>query len=189
MMCSLFTPRLRLLSTHEALAPLTAAFLQRNAAHLAPWEPPRPADAATLAAQHERLRQAHEEAQAGSAHGWWLQRLDAPDSLIGQVTLSQVARGPFQNAMLGYALDAGCQGQGLMREALQAVIHHAFGPTLNLHRLQANVRPENTRSLAVLQALGFEYEGRARDYLFIDGAWRDHCQFALRNTAHPGPLA
>jgi ribosomal-protein-alanine N-acetyltransferase len=100
--------------------------------------------------------------------------------------LSQIARGPFQNAMLGYAVDADCQGQGLMREALQAVIAHAFSPAVHLHRIQANVRPENARSVALLQRLGFEDEGLAREYLFIDGAWRDHRMFALRNRAFVG---
>jgi ribosomal-protein-alanine N-acetyltransferase len=93
---------------------------------------------------------------------------------------------PFQNAMLGYAVDADCQGQGLMREALQAVIAHAFSPAVHLHRIQANVRPENARSVALLQRLGFEDEGLAREYLFIDGAWRDHRMFALRNRAFKG---
>ena len=84
---------------------------------------------------------------------------------------------PAQGASLGYALDAAHQGAGLMHEALQAVIGEAFGP-LNLHRLQAAYRPENTRSAAVLQRLGFRELGLARDYLFIDGAWRDHERWA-----------
>ena len=115
-----------------------------------------------------------------------LQPLEVPGLLIGSVSLSQISRGPFQNAMLGYAIDAAHEGRGLMREALQAVVAHAFSPSFNLHRIQANVRPENRRSVALVKRLGFEDEGLARDYLYIDGAWRDHRMFALRNAAFVG---
>ena len=74
-----------------------------------------------------------------------------------------------------------------MHEALQAVIAEAFAPPINLHRLQAGVRPENTRSLAVLARLGFVDEGLARSYLFIDGAWRHHRIFSLSNPAFVAP--
>lgn len=183
---TLKTPRLRLLLVHEGLAARVAAFHQRNAAHLAPWDPPSPADFATEAFQRERLVKALADMAAGALLRWWLQPLDDDSTLAGHIGLSQIARGPFQNAMLGYAIDADCQGQGLMREALQAIIEHAFSPSVHLHRIQANVRPENGRSVRLLQRLGFEDEGLAREYLFIDGAWRDHRMFALRNAAFVG---
>ena len=182
----LATARLRLLPAHADLAVGAAAFHSRNAKHLAPWEPPAPADFATEAGQRERLHKASAEATAGTALRWWLQPRDAPSLLVGSIGLSQIARGPFQNAMLGYAIDVAFEGQGLMHEALQAVVTHAFSPAMNLHRIQANVRPENTRSAAVLQRLGFEEEGLARAYLYIDGAWRDHRLFALRNAGFVG---
>lgn len=177
------TPRLLLLPVDAGLAPRVSAFLRRNRLHLAPWDPPTPADALTEAYQHERLTQAAAEVRDGTALRWWLQPLHQPDLLIGSVSLTQIARGPFQNAMLGYALDAAFEGQGWMREALEAAVAHAFSPPINLHRIQANVRPENTRSLALLRRLGFEEEGLAREYLFIDGAWRDHTMWAIRNPA------
>jgi ribosomal-protein-alanine N-acetyltransferase len=180
------TPRLRLLPAHDDLAAAAADFHARNAAHLAPWDPPAPPDFASEPQQRERLRRAAAEAAAGSAVRWWLQPAAGPDRLVGSVGLSQIARGPFQNAMLGYAVDAACEGQGLMREALQAVLAHAFSPAVHLHRIQANVRPENVRSVALLKRLGFDDEGLARQYLYIDGDWRDHRMFALRNAAFAG---
>lgn len=183
---TLLTARLRLLSLHQALAAGAAAFYQRNAAHLAPWDPPSPPDFATEAFQRERIVKALADVAAGAALRWWLQPLDDPSRLVGSIGLSQIARGAFHNAMLGYAIDAACQGQGLMREALHAVIEHAFSPAVHLHRIQANVRPENGRSVRLLQRLGFEDEGLAREYLFIDGAWRDHRMFALRNADFRG---
>jgi ribosomal-protein-alanine N-acetyltransferase len=183
---TLRTARLRLLPVTVSQAAGAAAFYQRNAAHLAPWDPPSPPDFATEAFQRERLAKAAADVAAGALLRWWLQPLQDKSQLVGSIGLSQIARGPFQNAMLGYAVDADCQGQGLMREALQAVIAHAFSPSVHLHRIQANVRPENGRSVALLQRLGFEDEGFAREYLFIDGAWRDHRMFALRNRAFKG---
>ena len=101
--------------------------------------------------------------------------------------MSSLVRGAFQSCHLGYALDADCQGRGLMHEALRRVVDEAFSPRLNLHRIQAAVRPENQRSLAVLARLGFADIGLARAYLFIDGAWRDHQLFELTNPAFVQP--
>jgi len=132
-----------------------------------------------------RLQLGAEEFAAGTALRYWFARREAPAELVGQIGVSQLARGPFQNASLGYSLDARAQGQGLMHEALQAVIAELFGPRVHLHRLQAAVRPENRRSRAVLQRLGFSAIGLSRRYLFINGAWRDHDLFDLLNPGWP----
>lgn len=89
------------------------------------------------------------------------------------MSLSAVERGPFHSARLGYQIDGTGEGRGLMHEALQAVIAHAFDE-LRLHRLEANHLPENERSARLLARLGFARIGLAPNYLFIDGAWRDH---------------
>ena len=177
------TPRLQLLATHPGLAEAVAAFYQRNAAHFATWDPPLPADHNTLPRVTESLHDGQRAFEAGQGHRWWLSLRESPGEVIGSVHLSNVVRGPFQSCNLGYALDASLQGFGLMHEALRAVLAEAFKLPLNLHRIQAAVRPENLRSLAVLQRLAFRDEGLARDYLFIDGAWRDHRLFAI---THPG---
>ena len=84
--------------------------------------------------------------------------------------------------MLGFAIDRDYEGRGLMHEALAASIDWLFG-ALNLHRVQASHRPENLRSERLLARLGFAREGLAREYLFIDGAWRDHVINARLNPA------
>ena len=183
---SIKTQRLQLLPVSEDLAPMVAAFFGRNVAHLAPWNPPAPPGLDTETLQRERLRNAAAEVVAGTASRWWLQPLANPNIVIGNINLTQIVRGAFQNGMLGYAIDGDHEGFGLMREALLAIINHAFSPNLNLHRIQANVRPENVRSIGVIQRLGFEQEGLAREYLFIDGAWRDHLMYALRNPHFGG---
>ena len=183
----LHTPRLQLRAPDPdpalGQARAIADFQARNDAHFAPWDPPRGADEHRPEAIQGRLVTGAAAFGAGQGWRWWLALADEPQRVVGSVSLSNLSRGPFQNCSLGYALDASIQGRGLMHEALLAVIAEAFAPAINLHRLQAAVRPENARSLAVLARLGFADEGLARDYLYIDGAWRDHRLFALTNPA------
>ena len=180
------TARLALAPAHEDLAKKVTEFYKRNEVHLTPWDPPKPANFLTEEFQCNRLRQAVADTKAGSAMRWWLYLQGEPNVLVGSIGLSAIARGPFQNALLGYALDGKLQGQGLMQEGLDAVIAHAFSAEINLHRIQANVRPDNLRSLRVLERLGFEREGFARDYLYINDKWHDHVMLALRNANFKG---
>ncbi len=175
--------RLALVAPQAALAAAVCEFQVRNRAHFAPWDPPVGESFFTQAFQAERLHQAAEAFRAGTAFRYFVCLQQEPERVIGSVHFSQVSRGAFQNAMLGYGLDAACEGQGLMTEALRAGIAEMFSPRVNLHRIQANHLPENRRSAATLARLGFEVEGLAREYLFIAGAWRDHVMTALRNPA------
>ncbi|EAR07863.1 GNAT family N-acetyltransferase [Reinekea blandensis] len=104
------------------------------------------------------------------------------EQLIGVAGISNIVRGAFQAAYLGYNLAEHCQGQGLMTEALEEIVAFAFS-ALNLHRLMANYRPDNVASERVLQKLGFVREGMARDYLRVDGEWADHVLTALTNPS------
>jgi ribosomal-protein-alanine N-acetyltransferase len=182
------TERLVLRASDPALASAAAAFYRRTRAAHARWNPPQADAMCTVDGQRERLAQTAQAVAAGVSAGWWLFLRGDDGTAIGQTHLSQIARGVFCNAMLGYAIDPAHEGRGLMREALQAVLADAFG-RLGLHRVQANVLPENTRSLALLDRLGFEREGLAREYLFIDGAWRDHVLTALRAPDWPANRA
>jgi len=181
------TARLQLLATHPGLADAVADYYSRNAAHFAPWDPPLPANHTEPARVAQALTEGRMAFDAGVGHRWWMVRRDTPGRVIGSVHLSNLTRGAFQSASLGYAIDQGQQGQGLMHEALDAVIAEAFSLSIHLHRIQAAVRPENTRSLAVMRRLGFRDEGLALDYLYIDGAWRDHRLFALTHAGFIRP--
>ena len=101
--------------------------------------------------------------------------------LILDVSLSNLIRGVFQAAHLGYKIAELHTGQGLMTEAVDAVVRHGFG-RLRLHRIMANYQPWNTASGRILEKLGFEREGFAKDYLFINGQWRDHVLTSKTNT-------
>jgi ribosomal-protein-alanine N-acetyltransferase len=98
--------------------------------------------------------------------------------IVGVVNFSEVVRGGFQNAYLGFYGMAAFAGRGLMTEAVGAGLRHAFGP-LGLHRVEANIQPGNLRSKALIQRLNFRREGFSPRYLQIGGEWRDHERYAL----------
>jgi ribosomal-protein-alanine N-acetyltransferase len=100
------------------------------------------------------------------------------DAIAGVFTISQIVRGAFQSAYLGYYAHARYARQGLMREAMEQLLDHAFGP-LALHRLEANIQPGNQPSIALARGAGFRLEGFSPRYLLIGGQWRDHERYAI----------
>ena len=102
----------------------------------------------------------------------------ADDAVFGVFTISQIVRGAFQSAYLGYYGHADHAGRGYMRAALELVLDHAFGP-LALHRLEANIQPGNAPSVALARGAGFRLEGFSPRYLLIGGRWRDHERYAI----------
>ena len=102
----------------------------------------------------------------------------------GQVSINNIVRGPFLSATLGYWIAKPHAGQGLMAEALSLAITHAFSD-LALHRVEANIIPRNSPSIALVKRLGFRYEGTATRYLRIAGQWEDHERWGL--TAEEWP--
>ena len=98
--------------------------------------------------------------------------------IVGVLILSQIVRGAFQSAYLGYYAHERHARQGLMREAMAQTVAHAFGP-LGLHRLEANIQPGNHASIALARSAGFRLEGFSPRYLLIGGQWRDHERYAL----------
>lgn len=102
----------------------------------------------------------------------------ADGAVVGAVELSQIVLGVFRSAYLGYYLGAAYAGQGLMSEAIALTLNHAF-TTMGLHRVEANIQPDNAPSLALVAKLGFVREGYSRRYLKIRGRWRDHERWAI----------
>lgn len=102
----------------------------------------------------------------------------AKASIVGVANLSQIFYGPFQNAYLGYYADVDFAGRGLMTDGLRLVIDHAFDK-LKLHRIEANIQPDNIASIHLVKRLGFTQEGFSRRYLKVNGEWRDHQRWAL----------
>ena len=180
------TDRLILRCAAESDVPALVGFFTENAAHMAPWEPPRPPDFLTeefWRIQVGRHRRAFEN---GTALMLFLFLRSDPGRVIGQISFTSMLRGPAEMCTVGYALAESAVGKGYMTEALRASLDYVF-EDLNLHRVMANFMPHNQRSNAVLRRLGFTVEGYARDYLFIDGGWRDHVLTALTNPNWRAP--
>lgn len=98
--------------------------------------------------------------------------------IAGFITINNIVLGSFLCGAIGYGAFAHAVGRGLMREGLGLLVGHAFGP-LGLHRLEANIQPRNAASLGLARSAGFRLEGFSPDFLYIDGAWRDHERWAI----------
>jgi len=99
--------------------------------------------------------------------------------IVGFINISEIVRGYFQSAFLGYGAVAEHAGHGYMSEGLQLVLARAFND-LRLHRLEANIQPGNAASIALVENAGFVREGFSERYLKIGGRWRDHEHWAIR---------
>jgi ribosomal-protein-alanine N-acetyltransferase len=99
-------------------------------------------------------------------------------AVMGSIALSQIFMGGFRSAYLGYQIGEEFARQGYMTEALQLMLRHVF-VKLKLHRLEANIQPENAASIALVKRAGFVKEGYSRRYLKICGRWRDHERWAI----------
>jgi [ribosomal protein S5]-alanine N-acetyltransferase len=144
---------------------------------LEPWEPTWPDDDLTRAAFRRRLRRQDEDMARDEAYSF-LVFDNVTDDLLGGITLGGVRRGVSQSGTIGYWMGAQYAGKGRMTRAVAATVDFAFS-RLRLHRIEAACIPENAPSIALLQRNGFRREGYARDFLKINGAWRDHLLFAL----------
>jgi ribosomal-protein-alanine N-acetyltransferase len=109
-------------------------------------------------------------------------------AITGVFTISQIVRGAFQSAYLGYYAHERHAGQGLMGEALEQVLDHAFR-SLGLHRIEANIQPGNAPSIALARGAGFRLEGFSPRYLLIGGQWRDHERYAITVDEHAAARA
>jgi ribosomal-protein-alanine N-acetyltransferase len=146
-----------------------AAAYQRNVAHLGPWEPIRPDTFYTVSGQREAIEQRLEDQRQGRAASWVVVHGEA---VVGQVTLSNVARGVFQSCAVGYWVDGGHTGRGLGTVLLEMACQSAS--SWGLHRVEAATLVSNGPSQAVLAKCGFALIGSAPAYLFIAGRWHDH---------------
>jgi ribosomal-protein-alanine N-acetyltransferase len=152
---------------------------RRNVDWLTKWEPTR------LAGQPDVIEDPHafavrcsareRERQMGAGYGFGV---FAEGEFAGEVNLSSIQRGPFQNAYVGYWIDEAKAGNAYTSEALVAVFRHSF-EDLALHRLQISIIPRNTASHRVVAKLGIRDEGIAVRYLEINGTWEDHVRYAI----------
>jgi [ribosomal protein S5]-alanine N-acetyltransferase len=170
--------RVRLATLVESDYPAWLEVRKRCRDWLVPWEPrskgaPLPAeDQASFAA---RCAMRERERQLGSGFGFGIFH---DGRFSGEVTLSSIQRGPFQNGAIGYWIDRDVAGKGLTPESVVVVLQFAF-ETLRLHRIEVAIIPRNVASRRVADKLRLRDEGTALGFLEIDGAWEDHVRYAM----------
>ncbi|WP_026818762.1 GNAT family N-acetyltransferase [Arthrobacter castelli] len=154
---------------------------RRNASWLGPWEASNPAPGGYLPSFMEMVRYLRQQARMGVALPFVITERQPPEdkpALIGQLTVSTIVWGSAMSATLGYWVDQQHAGRGVAPTAVAMATDHCIN-SLGLHRIEVNIRPENTASLRVVQKLGFRDEGVRLNYLHINGQWADHRSFAL----------
>lgn len=163
-------------------------FHRRNRAFLEHWMPPVPEDFFTIGHWRRWITAAQALFQHDQAVRLILRDADAADGPVwGQINFTNLQRGALQSCVVGYHIDQERQGRGLMKPALKAAVDFMF-QEMQFHRIQANHLPNNARSAGLLKSLGFEVEGYARNYLYMNGGWQDHVLTALVNrSADPPP--
>ncbi|MFE7631103.1 GNAT family N-acetyltransferase [Kocuria sp. NPDC057446] len=162
----------------------------RNRDWLDPWEATNPAPGGAPPTFGQFVRTLDQQARQGTALPFVItERLPGTErfGLVGQLTVSGIAWGSFLSATLGYWVDRDQAGRGVAPMAVAMATDYCF-QGLGLHRMEINVRPENTKSLRVVEKLGFRDEGLRKDFLHIDGRWADHRSFALTAPEAPEGL-
>jgi len=145
--------------------------------HLTRWEPDWKAEDAMADAFRLRLRtyQRQYRARVGVVFHVFDRSTNA---LVGGVSLSDIRRHAAQSSTIGYWIGAPYLRKGYGLAAVNAAVTYAF-EDLGLNRIEAACQPGNAPSRALLAKAGFSEEGIAREYLFINGSWRDHVLLAL----------
>ena len=161
-----------------------ALLRESSAAFLQPWEPSWASDHLSRKSFTNRVYWAGRSQGQGTALALFLTRR-TDRALLGAITLDNIRRGPSQSGTLGYWIGQPHARQGYMREAIEAMAHHAFR-RLDLSRLEAACLEENAASRGLLERSGFKYEGVAQAYLQIAGRWRNHVLYAMLRSDRRG---
>jgi ribosomal-protein-alanine N-acetyltransferase len=152
----------------------------RSRGWLEPWEPLADPGSPDPVSDPEAFRARcgawERQRHFDTAYGFGLFLHDG--SLIGEVSLGSVQRGPFQSAFVGYWVDALHAGQGLVPEGVAVVLRYGFDD-LHLHRIEAAIVPRNLASRRVADKLGLRDEGVSMRFLQIRGVWEDHVRYAI----------
>lgn len=158
---------------------------------LQPWDATLPGvdmRGGTLRKEHAAFHSMRRALQSQTRRGVALPfALEVDGSFRGQVTASSIQWGSISSVQIGYWIDSRLAGRGLMPLAVAMTVDACFFD-LGLHRVEINIRPENSKSLRVVEKLGFRFEGVRRGYMHIAGNWADHRSYALLSDEVPSGL-
>ncbi|MCR9628650.1 ribosomal protein S5-alanine N-acetyltransferase [Vibrio antiquarius] len=160
-------------------ADMIAEYFQANREYLKPFEPKREEAFFSVNGWLQKLIKLNELHRMGLGYYCLLVRASSGE-MLGTISFSNLSRFPFYSCNVGYSLAEKAQGHGYMRRGLTMACAYMFN-VQKLHRIQAGYMPHNKRSESVLEHVGFNREGYAKDYLLINGEWQDHVLTSLIN--------
>jgi [ribosomal protein S5]-alanine N-acetyltransferase len=179
------TPRLFIRPMREEDRSKFVKFYEKSWGEMAPWFPLR-ASGETFEQTFEKTLAKAKKGEADSRE-FRLVGFTRDDELVAFFSLMQIVRGAFESGVASWCVHSEHTRQGMCTEGVMGVLDLAFAATpagLGLHRVQANVIPVNTASVRVAEKAGFRREGLGRNYLKINGEWRDHVFFAKLSGEH-----
>ncbi|ANU11715.1 ribosomal-protein-alanine N-acetyltransferase-like protein [Planococcus antarcticus DSM 14505] len=151
--------------------------LLRNRDYWSVYEPRHRDSYFSTAVQREKIRESVYQARENREYSVGIYE-HATNKLIGHISLYSVKRMPFLSALVGYSIDEAYIGKGVATEAVKLMTVFGF-EQLRLHRIEAYVSPENEGSIRVLEKTGFSREGLLKEFLYINGEWKDHFYYAM----------
>ncbi len=157
-------------------------FYKRNSAEFEHLEPKRSENFYTEQYQKTMLEVEYNYALSGKQYRFWIFDKEDSDTIIGTISIRNILGHPFSRCELGYKIDSGRRNRGYATEAVIAATSIAFGD-LKLHRVEATCLPDNEASVRVLTKAGFENEGYLKNYIEINGVYRDHLLYAKTKTS------
>ena len=161
----------------EADARALAQLLQNNKFYWSIYEPLHRDEYYSEQTQHQKIVEGLRLSQENREFSFGIFDRQT-GQLIGHISLYAIKRLPYSSAFVGYSIDQQYAGRGITTEAVALVLDFAFR-TLNIHRIEAYVSPENVASVRVLEKSAFVREGLLRELLFINGQWVDHYMYAI----------
>ncbi len=174
---------LRLIRQRDA--PAWREVRRRNRDWLQPWEATLPPEASLItevpATFGEMVRRMRKDARAGRALPW---AIIVDGQFAGQLTVGGITYGSLRSAYIGYWIDKELAGRGIMPTAVAMACDYCLD-VMRLHRIEINIRPENTASLRVVEKIGIRKEGERPKFLHIDGGWRDHVTHVVVSGEFP----
>lgn len=171
------TERLQLLVCNEEYASTLLSFVTENRTFFSPWEPYHPLPFYTEGFQAQVLRAEFQAMLHNTYFRYYLFLKEDPDTIIGTVSFSGISRTDDKSCRVGYKLSKTHTGNGYAAEALHFLLPELH-KSLGIHRVEADIMPQNTPSIRLIERLGFAYEGIARSSHEIGGIWSDHLRYS-----------